>query len=138
MGRRGEMMQSDVMKALKGADEPLSAYDIIAALRNSYPKLAPTTVYRALKALMENGRIHRVESLNAYMPCQHAHSDEQTQQHPSILSICDDCGSVEESAAPDLFSKLGRIMGKSGFTPERHVIEVHGRCADCGPERAAT
>ena len=55
-------------------------------------------------------------------------------QDASILSICDDCGIVEESAAPDLLKELSSIVGKSGFAPMRHVIEIHGVCASCGAE----
>lgn len=138
MGKRGEMLQSEMMEVLERADAPLSAYDILAALRGSYPKIAPTTVYRALKVLLDQGRIHRLESLNAYMICQHPHSHDNGHPHESILSICDDCGSVEENEAPDLVASLGHVIGKSGFEAQRHVIEVHGRCADCGPEPSTT
>ncbi|MEM7026588.1 MAG: transcriptional repressor, partial [Pseudomonadota bacterium] len=88
---------------------------------------APTTIYRALSALTEQGRVHRLESLNAYIACQ---CDGHRQA--SVLSICDDCGIVEESVAPDVLKELSRLTGKSGFAARRHVIEVHGVCGTCG------
>ncbi|MEM6481246.1 MAG: Fur family transcriptional regulator [Pseudomonadota bacterium] len=136
MGKRGEKMQAEVLDALKVSEAPMSAYEILAALRGAHPKIAPTTVYRALKALLEHGRIHRLESLNAYMTCQHLHTDDAAHPHQSVLSICDDCGAVDESEAPELLASLGDMLVKTGFQPQRHVIEVHGRCADCGPERS--
>lgn len=131
MGKRGDELQAQVIEALRHADSALSAYDILAALRDATPKIAPTTVYRALAALSDKGAIHRLESLNAYMLCQ---CDAHSQQ--AILSICDDCGGVEETLAPDVLDTVAAAIGKSGFAPSRHVLEVHGTCAECGPESA--
>ncbi|MEL6957384.1 MAG: Fur family transcriptional regulator [Pseudomonadota bacterium] len=129
MGKRGDLVQAEVLKALKASETPLSAYDVLSELRAFNPKAAPPTVYRALNALIEQGLVHRLESLNAYMPCQcDSHAEE------AILSICDDCGTVEETVDPEVTEAMSRITGKSGFAPQRHVIEVHGTCADCGPE----
>lgn len=138
MGKRGEVLQAEMMEVLARADAPMSAYDILAALSDAYTKLAPTTVYRALKALLEQGRIHRLESLNAYMICQNADGHNASRPHQTILAICDDCGSVEENEASDLLLSLGEVIGKSGFEAQRHVIEVHGLCADCTPEKTTS
>ena len=127
MSKRGEKMQAEVLAVLRQRGSPLSAYDVLRELREANPKIAPTTIYRALAALTERGRVHRLESLNAFIACQCGRH-----QHASILSICDDCGAVEESVAPDLLKELSSIASKSGFAPTRHVIEVHGLCASCG------
>lgn len=132
MGKRGELLQSQVLGVLSGAEGPLSAYGILEELRASHPKIAPTTVYRALNALSQQGRVHRLESLNAYMACQHGHQHED-----SVLSICDDCGTVEESISPEVMDGLLELAGKSGFAPSRQVVEIHGTCADCVPGREA-
>ena len=127
MPTRGEIQQAEVVATLRQADAPLSAYDILAELREANPKIAPTTVYRALNALIENGKVHRLESLNAYTLCQCGH-----EEHASIMSICGDCGSVEETVAPEALASVAKAIGKSGFEAQRQVIEVHGRCAECG------
>lgn len=126
MARRGEMTQQAVLDALAASAAPMSAYDILAELRHDTPKIAPVTVYRALNALIEKGRIHRLESLNAYMLCSCAETE-----HDSILTICGDCGAVEENVEPDLIARLSRAISRSGFSVSRHVLEVHGTCADC-------
>ncbi len=120
-------MQLEVLAVLRRHRVPLSAYEVLGELCQNHPKLAPTTIYRALAALTERGRVHRLESLNAFIPC-------RCKQHEcaSILSICDDCGTVEESVAPDLLKALSRIARRSGFAPKRHVIELHGLCESCG------
>jgi len=92
MGRRGESLQAEVLEMTRRRNCPSSAYDVLEELRKSNPKLAPTTVYRALAALIDRGRIHRLESLNSYIACQC-----ERHHHASILSICDGCGCVEEN-----------------------------------------
>lgn len=132
MNKRGEAIQAHVLAVLRQEGTALSAYDILEKLRKDIPKIAPPTVYRALNALIERGGVHRVESLNAFIACNGDKHD-----HASIMSICDDCGSVEENAAPSLLKELTGLVSKSGFDAQRHVVEVHGRCSSCGPEGSA-
>lgn len=121
-----EKMQAEIFGVLRKRDKPASAYDILNALRPTKPKIAPTTVYRALSALVDRGCVHRLESLNAYMVCRcDAHGE------APILSICRDCGSVAETVSTEILSKLSGIARKSGIVPSRHVIEVHGVCVSC-------
>ncbi len=131
MAKRGEYLQAEVLKIMQRRSEPLSAYDILDEMRNADAKLAPTTIYRTLAALTERKRIHRLESLNAYVLCQCEGHDQA-----SILSICDDCGSVEESVAPDVLHSLSSILRERGFSAQRHVIEVHGTCGSCDKGQA--
>ena len=131
MSKRGEKTQAEVLSVLLQHRRPLSAYDVLGELRQSNPKIAPPTIYRALAALTERGRVHRLESLSAFIACRCEHN-----HRASIMSICDNCGTVEESVAPDVLRELSRIAGKSGFAPTRHVIEVHGVCVSCGGGQA--
>ena len=132
MGKRGEEMQTAVLAILRDSKSPHSAYTLLDRLQETYPKIAPPTVYRALAALGERGQIHRLESLNAYVACQ-----SEAHHQTSVLSICEDCGVVEETFEPDIFSRLSAALRKSGFSAQRHIIEVNGICASCGPAQAA-
>ena len=93
MGKRGKEMQTAVLTILRASDRPYSAYELLESLKDIYPKIAPPTVYRALATLGERGRIHRLESLNAYVACQ-----SEAHHQASVLSICEDCGT--RSATP--------------------------------------
>ena len=88
---RGEQMQADILSVLMAQDGVMSAYDIMDALKGSYPKIAPPTVYRALSALTKAGQVHRLESRNGYMACQHDHAEET-----AVLSICDDAAPLRK------------------------------------------
>ena len=132
MGKRGEEMQTAVLAILRDSKSPHSAYTLLDRLQETYPKIAPPTVYRALATLVERGQIHRLESLNAYVACQ-----SEAHHQASVLSICEDCGIVEETFEPDIVSRLSAALRKSGFSAQRHIIEVNGICASCGPSQAA-
>ncbi len=105
----------------------MSAYEVLDRLRDRYSRLAPPTIYRALAALIERGMVHRLESLKAFVACRCG-----PHGHVPIFSICEACGTVEESVSPHFTDELSKMAGQSGFAPARHVIEVHGQCALCG------
>ncbi len=126
MRSKGNGIQTEILGVLRQHVTPLSAYDILAKLRVHQPKIAPTTIYRALSTLTDQGKVHRLESLNAFMASQC-----NQHKHAAILSICDGCGRVKESVAPDLLGEIAKLINQSGFKPLRHIIEVHGLCANC-------
>lgn len=125
--KRSEKSQAQVLTVLRRQSAPVSAYDVLGESRATNAKIAPPAVYGALTALIEQGRVHRLECLNAFVACQR-----DPDRYASVLSICDDCGTVEESVAPDLLKELSSIVSRSGFAPLSHVIEVHGVCAVWG------
>ncbi len=127
MTQRAHETQSQVLAVLRCHRSPLSAYDAIGELRPISPKIAPPTVCRALEVLAGRGLVHCIESLKASVACQY---DEC--QHASAFVICDDCGTAEESFAPDLLEELFRVAEQSRFTLTRHVIEIHGLCPSRG------
>ncbi|MEM9715909.1 MAG: Fur family transcriptional regulator [Pseudomonadota bacterium] len=129
MRKSGQITQQEVLDILSAQSKPLTAYEILAVMKESNAKTAPPTVYRALNALVEKGAVHRIESLNAFMACCHDHDGDM-----SVMTICDDCGSVEEQAAPQLINSLDQVSGQAGFKAKRHVIELHGQCASCDTE----
>ncbi|MFD0857836.1 Fur family transcriptional regulator [Roseovarius aquimarinus] len=126
MRKQGSQRQAEVLEVLQGNARPMTAYEILDKLKDSEAGLAPPTVYRALSALTEEGRAHRLESLNAFVPCQCAHVD-----HAPVLAICDDCGVVEEYADQDVMNRLTALARSTGFRAARHVVEVHGTCRAC-------
>lgn len=131
MATRGEMIQTKILAALRQQSEPQSAYALLGLLRVERPRLAPPSVYRALATLMDQGLVHRLESMKAYVACQHG-------DHPDgcILAICNECGAVEERVSRSLIDDVSAEAGKSGFAATRHVIEIHGHCGSCRPGAA--
>ncbi|MEM9430794.1 MAG: Fur family transcriptional regulator [Pseudomonadota bacterium] len=117
---------------LRSQHKPLSAYDILAGLR-AEGVTAPTTVYRALDKLLADGRIHRIESLNAWTVCCDPHHGET-----AVFEICDACGATTEHVDEHLTLGIAALSERTGFRPDRSVIEVHGRCVDCHADGAVS
>ncbi len=61
-----------VLDIFSGSAAPLGAYAILEELsRREGKQVAPPTVYRTLDFFLEHGFVHKIESLNAYAPCEH-------------------------------------------------------------------
>ena len=120
--------QALVLNVLTKASQPLGAYAILAELR-SYGFKAPLTVYRALDQLAGMGLVHKLESLNSWTSCCGNHH-----ANPPVFEICNDCGNVTEHFDKELLKNLSNVSERSGFIPDRSIIEIHGRCDDCGTD----
>ena len=60
--------QQIVLDIIEKAKEPLKAYSILFNVQKKGIK-APLQVYRALEKLIKLGKIHKVESRNAFVAC---------------------------------------------------------------------
>ena len=134
--RRGAQHATNIMSALSEAPRPMSAYDLLDRLRPT-GVAAPLTVYRALEKLIAAGKVHRIESLNAFVACRngehhHPHDDDRQPRRAVAFTICDGCGAVEEFTDDSLFRQLDRGLGQRRFTPRTSAIEVRGLCEVCG------
>ena len=126
-GKRKQTKHSlTMMKTLSTAEEPLTAYSILDRVRPAGIK-APTTVYRSLANLIDEGKVHRIESLNAYVACQ----SEQKHCDEHLFLICRKCGSASELAEPKTRKKIVKSASADGFEVERVFTEAHGVCDRC-------
>ena len=106
---------------------PLSAYTLLDQLRDNGLK-APLQVYRALEKLAELGLVHRLDSLNAYVACNHQGCQSTK---ALVFEICDDCGSVAELADEMISKRVAARARSDGFELSKSTIELHGRCTEC-------
>lgn len=118
--------QALVFAALAEAGHPLGAYALLDGLREHGFK-APLQVYRALDQLLEMGLVHRLESLNAWTVC-----CEARHAYTPVFAICNDCGSVSEHFDKQLAESIETMSRRTGFMPDRSIIEIHGQCDSCG------
>lgn len=114
-----------VLELVCRAERPIGAYEILDQLRDGAPA-APPTVYRALDFLLEQGFVHKLETLHAFIGCTHPEHP-----HSSQFLICADCGRVNELESEAIAGGLKSMAQASGFHPKRPVVEVIGTCAHC-------
>ncbi|MFZ5580225.1 MAG: Fur family transcriptional regulator [Pseudomonadota bacterium] len=131
-GARLTPLRRRVLELVWANHEAVKAYDLLARLSTEDRTVKPPTVYRALDFLLEQGLIHRVDSLNAYVGCTHPH-----EPHNVRLLICTDCGHIAELASPTLDQALAHALAETGFKPTRAHLEIHGLCADCQKQNTA-
>jgi Fur family zinc uptake transcriptional regulator len=56
-----------VFELVLKAGQPVGAYRLIEAMQHAGRRALPPTVYRALNFLLDNGLVHRIESMNAFL-----------------------------------------------------------------------
>ncbi|WP_337186249.1 Fur family transcriptional regulator [Phenylobacterium sp.] len=112
-----------VLELLLGSDAPMKAYDLIAAFGAGGEPAKPPTVYRALEFLERLGFAHRIESLNAYVPCRIEGG------HVAAFLICDCCGEAAEFQ-PDLGPSMSAAKA-TGYAVRAVTLEARGLCAAC-------
>ncbi|HEX5264182.1 MAG TPA: Fur family transcriptional regulator [Phenylobacterium sp.] len=115
-----------VLELLLEADAPLKAYDLIATYGEDGAPAKPPTVYRALDFLERQGFAHRIESLNAFVPCR---LDAEGENHTAAFLICTCCGAAEEFE-PDLSPGLAAAQAK-GYEVAAVTLEARGLCPAC-------
>jgi Fur family zinc uptake transcriptional regulator len=70
-GLRLTPLRADVLRLVADSKKPVKAYDLLAQISESKAASAPPTIYRALDFLLDNGFIHKLESINAFVACHH-------------------------------------------------------------------
>ena len=127
-GEQWTEMRGDVFEALAGHDRPASAYDIaesVGARRGK--RVAPNSVYRILDLFVRTNLARRIESANAYLANSHPGC-----RHDCIFLICDACGQATHLDDDRLTGALIGAAQQAGFAEVRPVVEIRGRCGDCG------
>lgn len=130
-------LRRDVLRLVLEAEAPIGAYALLDQLKASRAKAAPPTVYRALDFLMEQGLIHRLERLNAFMGCAealegHGHHHDHAHDHPHQFLICRGCGATREISDHDVAEAISAAAAKAGFSAARATVEIEGFCGKCG------
>ncbi|HWU75141.1 MAG TPA: transcriptional repressor [Rhodanobacter sp.] len=125
-GLRLTPLRMEVLELVAATRKPIKAYDLLDQLREKHGNAAPPTVYRALDFLLENGFIHKLSSINAFVSCHHP-----AEAHQVPFLICDSCSSAQE-VCDDRVAELieAQALGL-GFRPQAQTLEVHGICKDC-------
>ncbi|MFN3662879.1 transcriptional repressor [Yoonia sp.] len=119
-----------VLEILLESHAALGAYDVLARLDAEGLGSKPPVAYRALSFLVDQGFVHRIERLNAFIACAHPGAT-----HDPAFMICRKCGTVAEAQASS--RSLARAAAANGFQLEQTVIEAEGLCPACQSSAAA-
>ena len=119
--------QQVVFDIIVKAKEPLKAYSILYNVQKKGIK-APQQIYRALDKLIEIGKIHKIESRNAFVACKNSNCEISK---ATAFSICESCEEVDEVSDTKLSKFLSKFNDKKGMTFKRFNLEFFGLCKRC-------
>ena len=119
--------QQIIFDIIHNYSEPLKAYSILFNVQKKGIK-APLQVYRALDKLVEIGKIHKIESRNAFIACQNSSCKISK---ATAFSICESCEKVSEISNSKLSKYLSNFVDKSGMEYSKYNLEFFGLCKKC-------
>lgn len=114
-----------VWDALAANVEPLKAYEILDKLKDKGVR-APMTVYRALDGLEEQGHIHKLDGMNAFVLCNH----EGPHQVQTFL-VCEKCSTVQELEVTAVEADIIPAIKAASFNMHTARLEIKGNCSTC-------
>jgi Fur family transcriptional regulator, ferric uptake regulator len=119
---RSTRQRMAIRQVIEQAGRPLSPQEILAASQADVPSMGIATVYRNIKALLDDGSIEAVT-----LPGEVPRYEPSHQGHHHHFQ-CTRCERVF-----DVFSCPGHLqhMAPTGFQVESHAVTLYGRCADC-------
>ena len=109
--------QKIIFDLIDKSSQPLKAYSILYNVQKKGIK-APLQVYRALDKLVEIGKIHKIESRNAFVACKNSNCQVSK---ATAFSICESCEDVTEVSNLKLSKYLSNFAYKSGTVSYTHL-----------------
>jgi Fur family zinc uptake transcriptional regulator len=125
-GVRLTALRRQVLEQILNTEGVIKAYDLIHELGRKDRRIKPPSIYRSLAFLLEQGFIHRIESLNGFVACTHP-----GELHDSLLMICDLCGTIAETQPRGINRVLQEYAHEEGFRIQGKTLELHGVCRIC-------
>ena len=119
--------QQIVLDIIEKAKGPLKAYSILFNVQKKGIN-APQQIYRALDKLIKAGKIHKIESKNAFVACKNSNCEVSK---ATAFSICESCEIVDEISDTKLSKYLSKFNNKKGMKFNRFNLEFFGLCKKC-------
>ena len=131
-GVRFTKLREYVFSLIWKSHKPITAYQLLDLIKDGDFSATPPTVYRTLDFLLEQGLIHRINSLNAYIGCCQPETG-----HTGTFIICEQCEQAEEVNNEQIISAIEQVSKAHSFTLKSHVTEIYGLCPQCANQDKA-
>lgn len=123
---RNTRQRTAIREAIAQAERPLLPHEVLDAAQGQVPGLSIATVYRNLKAMIEDSELRTVN-----LPGENPRYELAAHAHHHHFQ-CRQCQRVfDVHACPGELSALA----PRGFTVEDHDLTLYGRCSDCSSPR---
>lgn len=128
--QRNTKQKQLLLSILREADRPLSINEIYSQLVVKLPRIAKSTIYRNIDALIEQKLIDKYH-LNDNEVFYRIKADQSEHKH---FIICDDCKRVFDLPACPIH-ELENAMEQEGFIIRDHQILINGICKSCAVKK---
>ena len=119
-------LRETVLKLIWKNHSYVKAYDLLEELREIDRSAKPPTIYRSLDFLMENGFIHKIQSLNAFVGCSHPN-----EHNKCYFLICKECQNIEECHSKSINEFVQSTSNTNNFSANQVTLEISGICQEC-------
>ncbi len=124
--QRNTKQKQLILAILKESDRPMSINEIYSQVVSQLPKIAKSTIYRTIDALLGQNLIDKYH-LNDNEIFYRIKADRSEHKH---IVICDDCKKVFDLPTCPIHA-LEDAMVEEGFIIKEHQIQITGLCKDC-------
>ena len=115
--------RSSILEVLDEIGRPVTPSELLDYSSVKSPGLGLATVYRALKQLVETGKVRKIE-ISGVPP----HYEVLCEKHHHHFFVCEECQTMSVLAGcSGGFKKL--LPAGSKMTP--HEVVIYGECQDC-------
>ena len=125
-GRRLTRQRRVIWEALAAEpDRHLSVAEVTERVRAQVPSVTPSTVYRTLDVLVEEGLALRTDLGGDRV------FYEPAREHPHHHVVCERCGAVRHIHDDALGDLRARVEDRTGYALAPREITLFGTCPDC-------
>ncbi|HJU98170.1 MAG TPA: transcriptional repressor [Jiangellaceae bacterium] len=124
--QRRTRQRAAVNDVLDEVDDFISAQDLYQVLRSRGSQVGLATVYRALQAMADDGRVDVLRSdagEAVYRRCA------EIDHHHHL--VCRSCGAAVEVSRPAVEMWAAEVASAHGYVDVTHTVEIFGLCPRC-------
>ncbi len=115
-----------ILSILKEADRPMSINEVYLQVAKELPKIAKSTIYRNIDALLGQNLIDKYH-FNDSEIFYRIKADSHEHKH---FIICDDCKKVFDLPSCPIHD-IEHAIEEEGFVIKDHLIQITGTCKNC-------
>ncbi len=124
--QRNTKQKQILLSILRDSDRPLSINEIYLQIVQQLPRIAKSTIYRNIDALVSQNLIDKYH-LNDNEVFYRIKANQNEHKH---VVICEDCKKVFDLPSCPIHA-LENVMEEEGFIIKDHQIHINGVCKSC-------
>ncbi len=130
--------RTNVLAVLLDQNKAVSAYELADCYEQTFNQPIPViTVYRVLDFFQSEHLVHKLETANKFIACNHANREHD--HSPSQFLICNGCQKVEElSMSEAKFNELKQTIEQAGYYLTNTQLEMKCICQVCYDKESPT